>query len=159
MDLPRSADAGDAGQGVERNGDVHVPEVVLGRAEQPDLLTRAAPPGGRHRNRELVAKVLGRQRPGLVHQALERPGVDDAPALLPRAKPEIDDMVGDANHVRVVLDDDHGVPLIPQEAENRDEAFVVAGVQADGRLVQHVQCADEGRAERGGEVDALRLAP
>ena len=112
----------------------------------------------RHRNREIVAQILRGERTRLAEQALEAAGVDDAAALLAGAEPEIDDLVGDANHVGVVLDDQHRVALIAQLPQDRDQPQVVARVQADRRLVEHVERADQRRAERGGEADALRLA-
>src|SRR5215510_13664921 len=41
----------------------------------------------------------------------------------------------------VVLDDDHGVAEVAQAHEGVDEALVVALVQADRRLVEHVEHA------------------
>ncbi len=38
------------------------------------------------------------------------------------------------------------------------QAGVVARVQADGRLIQHVQHAHQARADLRGQADALRLA-
>ena len=156
--LARSADARHHGQGVERDADVDVLEVVLGRAQQLQLLAAAAPPGGRHANRELLAEIFRRQRARLLHQAFERSRVDHATALLARAESQIDDVIGDADHVGVVLDDDHGVALVAELPEDVDEPLVVARVQADRRLVEHVERADQRRAERRREVDALRLA-
>ena len=57
-----------------------------------------------------------------------------------------------------MLDDEHGVALIAQLPEDRNEPQVVARVQTDRRLVEHVERADERGAERGGEVNPLRLA-
>ena len=90
--------------------------------------------------------------------AVERAGKHDAPALLAGAEAEIDDVIGDLDHVGVVLDDEHGVALIAQLPQDVDQPQVVARVQADRRLVEHVQRADERRAERRRQVDALRLA-
>ena len=84
--------------------------------------------------------------------------VDDAAALLAGAEPDVDDVIGDADHVLVVLDDEHGVALIAKLMKDVDEPLVVARVQADRRLVQHVERADERRAERRRQVDALRFA-
>ena len=42
--------------------------------------------------------------------------------------------------------------------EGVEESFVVARVEADGRLVQNIQHATEVRAELGGEADALGFA-
>ena len=156
--LARAADAGHAGQHAERNLDVDVLEVVLRRAEDPQALVGRAAARRRHRDRELVAQVLGGQRARLLQQLLERAREDDAPALLAGAEPHVDHRVGDADHVLVVLDDQHGVPLVAQLAQDRDQPLVVARVQADRRLVEHVERADQRGPERRREVDALRLA-
>ena len=67
-------------------------------------------------------------------------------------------MVGRANGVGIVLDDEDSVAEIPQGFEDVDETLRVARVQADGWLVENVERADEMRAERSGELNALRFA-
>ena len=52
----------------------------------------------------------------------------------------------------------HAVAEIAQAAQRRDEARVVARVQADARLVEHVHHARELAPELAREADALRLA-
>ena len=52
----------------------------------------------------------------------------------------------------------HGVARVAQPAEQREQPVGVARVQADRRLVEHVQRVHQPRAERVGERDALRLA-
>src|SRR5208337_1121054 len=42
--------------------------------------------------------------------------------------------------------------------QNGDEALRVARVQADGGLVKDVECADEMRTQRSGQLDALRFS-
>ncbi len=156
--LARSAHAGHARQGAERKRHVHVLQVVRGRAGDADALTGAATPQRGHRDRQLAAQVLGGQRPGVAGEPVERALVDHAAAVLAGPQPQIDDVVGDRDHVGVVLDDQHGVALVAQLPQDRDEPQVVARMQADGRLVQHVQRVDQRRAQRRGQVDALRLA-
>ena len=77
--------------------------------------------------------------------------------MLPRARPDVDHVVGDADRLLVVLDDDHGVAEIAQPHERLDQAPVVALVQPDRRLVEHVEHADEPAADLRREPDALRL--
>ena len=67
-------------------------------------------------------------------------------------------MVGHTNHLFVVLDDEHRVALVAELPEDVDEPLIVAGVEADGRLVEHVERAHERRPQRRGEVDPLRFA-
>ena len=81
-----------------------------------------------------------------------------SPPCSPAPGPDVDDVVGDADRLLVVLDDDHGVAEIAQPHERLDEAPVVALVQADRRLVEHVEHADEPAADLRREPDALRLA-
>ena len=105
-----------------------------------------------------MPQVLRRQRSRLLQQAGQIARIDHAPALLAGAETDVDDVIGDADHVLVVLDDEHRVALVAQLPQDVDEPLVVARVQADRRLVEHVERADERRAERRRQVDALRLA-
>ena len=83
--------------------------------------------------------------------------IHHATALFAGAKTDVHDVIGDADHVFVVFDDQHGVALVAKLLEDVDEPLVVARVQADRRLVQD-DSADERRAERGRQVDPLRFA-
>jgi hypothetical protein len=76
----------------------------------------------------------------------------------PGARPHVDDVVGGADGVLVVLDDDHAVAAVAQLVERLDQAVVVALVQPDRRLVEDVEHADQRRADLRGQPDALRLA-
>jgi len=74
------------------------------------------------------------------------------------ARAYIKDMIGGADRVLVVLDDDHGIAEIAQALERLEQARVVALMQADRRLVQHVEHAGQARADLRGKPDALALA-
>ena len=80
------------------------------------------------------------------------------PAVLAGARPHVDEPVGVAHHLLVVLDHDHGVAEVAQPLERADQPVVVALVQADRRLVEDVEHADELRADLRREPQALRLA-
>ena len=95
---------------------------------------------------------------GLLEQPRQVAGIDHAAALLARAQADVDDVIGDTDHVLVVLDDEHGVALLPQLPQDVDQPLVVSRVEADRRLVEHVERADQSRPERRREVDPLRLA-
>ena len=83
---------------------------------------------------------------------------DDVAAVLARARPHVDEPVGAAHHLLVVLDDDNGVAEVAQPLERADQLVVVALVQADRRLVEDVEHADELRADLRREPQPLRLA-
>ncbi|MFM8764133.1 MAG: excinuclease ABC subunit A, partial [Spartobacteria bacterium] len=54
-----------------------------------------------------------------------------------------------------LVEEGNSVIVIEHNLEGIEEAFVVAGVEADGRLVQNIEDAAQVRAELGGEADAL----
>ena len=80
------------------------------------------------------------------------------PPCTPGPGPHLDDVVGGADRVLVVLDDDHRVADVAQALERRDHLDVVLRVQADARLVEHVEHAHQARADLRRQPDALRLA-
>ena len=86
------------------------------------------------------------------------PETHDLAAVLAGARADVDDPVGDPDGVLVVLDDDQGVAQVAQPDQGLDQPVVVALVQADGRLVEHVEHADQAGADLGGQPDALGLA-
>ena len=106
----------------------------------------------------LPGEVLARQRVRVAHDLLGRPRRDELPAVLAGARPEVDDVVRRRDRRLVVLDDEHGVAQVAQPLERAEEPVVVALVQADARLVQHVEHADQPRADLGRQPDALPLA-
>ena len=93
-----------------------------------------------------------------VEHVVERPLHHDAAAVHARARAHLDEVVGGADRVLVVLDDDDGVADVAQALERRDHLDVVLRVQADARLVEHVEHPHQPRADLRGQPDALRLA-
>jgi hypothetical protein len=91
-------------------------------------------------------------------QLLDGAAVHDLAAVLAGARADVDDPVGGADGVLVVLDDDQRVAQVAQPDQRLDQPVVVALVQPDRRLVEHVEHADQAGADLGGQPDALRLA-
>ena len=56
-----------------------------------------------------------------------------------------------------MLDHDHGVAQVAQARERADKPLVVALMQADRRLIEHIECTDEPGTELRGETDTLSL--
>ena len=63
--------------------------------------------------------------------------------MLAGARTDVDEPIGGADGVLVMLDDQHGVTEITQPQEGLDQAVVVALMQTDRRLVEYVQGSDE----------------
>ena len=141
------------------NADVDVLQVVLAGAVDDQLAARRRRPAdGRDRDRPAAGEVGAGDRLLVGQQVLARAAVDDLAAVLAGARPDVDDPVGGADGVLVVLDDDQRVAQVAQPDQRLDQPAVVALVQPDRRLVQHVEHADQAGADLGGEPDPLRLA-
>ena len=74
------------------------------------------------------------------------------------ARAHIHDMVGGEDRLLVMLDDDDAVAEVAEPVERLEQPRIVALMQPDGRLVQHIEHAGEARADLRGEADALALA-
>src|SRR6185369_15325263 len=70
----------------------------------------------------------------------------------------VDHMVGGADRLLVMLDDEHGVAEAAQALQRLQEAVVVLLVETDRGLVEDVEDAREAAADLRGEADALALA-
>jgi hypothetical protein len=79
-------------------------------------------------------------------------------AALAGAGADVDDVVGAADGVFVVLHHHQRVALVAQLVQRVQQDAVVARMQADGRFVQHVAHALQVAAQLRRQADALRLA-
>ena len=84
-------------------------------------------------------KVLARDRLRIPGDLLWCAARDDAAAGGTALRPKIDQMVGAADDVQVVFDDDDGVALIHELVEHVEQLAGVLEVQAGGRLVEDVE--------------------
>ena len=78
-------------------------------------------------------------------------------AVLTGSGTDVDHPVGGADGVLVVLDDDQGVAEVSQPDQGLDQPAVVPLVQADARLVEHVQDPDQAGPDLGRQPDPLCL--
>ena len=155
--LAGARDARHADELADGELDVDVLEVVLrGAAHREHAAIVVAPLGNRDLAR--AREELARDRLLVALDLRGRPFGDDLAAVEAGARPHVDEPVGAPHHLLVVLDDDDGVADVAQPLERLDEARVVALVEADRRLVEDVEDADELRADLRREPEPLRLA-
>ena len=84
-----------------------------------------------------MRSTLGEHRPQIpagirrvgLRELLGRAGRDHSTAVLAAFGPEVDDVVGDFDHVQVVLDDEQRVPRLEQLAECRQQLRDVVEVE------------------------------
>ena len=74
------------------------------------------------------------------------------------AWPHVNHMIGCADHVFIMLDNQHAVADVPQVFEGADQPVVVALVQSDAGLVKYIHNPGQARANLRRQTDALRLS-
>ncbi len=157
--LARARHPRDRHQPVQRHIHRHAAQVVQRRVEhrQPRRV-RQHLAALLDRMHQRLGQEAARQRFRVLRDLLGRALGDHAAAALAGARADVDDVVGAADRVLVVLDHHQRVALVAQRAQGVQQDLVVARMQADGRLVQHVAHALQVAAELRRQPDALRLA-
>ena len=151
--LARAADAGEAREAPDGQRHVDAAQVVRARAaDRQPRRRRVAQDGPRRHRRRRAALARAQELRGdavaIAHERVVAAGEHDLAAARAGAGAEVDDRVGLAHDVGVVLDDDDGVAARDQLLEHADEPVRVARVQAHRRLVEHVERAGQVGAER-----------
>ena len=77
----------------------------------------------------------------VVEDFLKCAGSDDFAATAAGAWSEVEDPVGTAHGLLVMLHNDERVSFFGQGLESVEEAFVIPWVEADGRLVEDIKHA------------------
>ena len=167
--LARARDAGDHGEAPARDVDVDVLEVVLARVVDADHVAEIAPGGfayrGKNRDGPYFFYVLAQRLPGVRglvrHHLRWRALAHELAAGAAALRPEIEDPVGAADDIEVVLDDDERMAGIEQLPERAQELRHVVEVQAGRRFIEEEELgvrACLGVGEVASELQALRLA-
>ena len=84
---------------------------------------------------------------GMLHDVVGRALGDDVAAMDAGARADVDHIVGGEDRVLVVLDDDHRVADVAQPLQRLEQPRIVALVQADRGLVEHIEHAGQPRAD------------
>ncbi len=157
--LAAAGDAGHAGEAAERDRRRDVLEIVAARAAHDELaaLVELAPLG-RERDGALAGEILAGEALRMRHDLGRRSFRDDLAAMHARGRADVDDVVGLQDRVLVMFDDNHGIAEVAQVPERHEQPRVVALMQADGWLVEHIEHAGQPRADLRGEPDALAFA-
>ncbi len=157
--FPAARHAGDADEGAERHFGGDVLQIV---ARGADKLEPAVVHGTaslrRQRDLPRAGEILARQARWVAHDVRRQALGHDFAAMDSGAGPHVDDVVGGADRFVVVLDHDHRVAEIAQSLERSQQPLIVALMQPDRRLVQHVKHAREAGADLRRQPDALAFA-
>ena len=152
--------AGDACEDAKRNLHTHILEVIGTRSGHFDAaaLFRPAPAGG-DGNLLQTDEILTGERTRIGHDLIGRALRHDFAAMDACTRADVDDKIGEPNGVLIMLNHDHGVADIAQTDERLQEPRIVALMEPDRRLVQHIEHAGEAGSDLRGQPDALAFAP
>ncbi len=158
--LARAARAGDHVDHAQGDRHVDVLEVVLPGASDDEggVVLAHEPTVARDGNGGLAAEVSAGERVLARLDLRRRSHGSHLAAERARARAEIDQVVGRGDDLAVVFDQDQGVAQVAQVLQRRQQAGVVSGMEADRRLVEHVQDAGQAAADLAGQPDSLALA-
>src|SRR5690606_9844358 len=142
--LAGTGNAGDDAESADREADIDVAEVVQAGAAKFDplfVIQRAAAAAHGVIQRFTKAAASGGAPVGgdLRETALR----DHAGAVHACAWAEVDDRVGAPHRVLIVLHDDEGIALPLKRFEGVEEGCIVAWMQANRGLIEHVEHAAE----------------
>src|SRR5439155_12723775 len=79
-------------------------------------------------------------------------------AANPRPGPEIDNQIGRAHGLFIVLDDDNGVAHVAELFEAVEQALVIARMQANTGLIENIEDADQAGTDLTRQADALSFS-
>ena len=151
--LARPGHAGDDDQHPEGDVDVDIDQVVSVGA--PDLQHTLRCPHRRFERCPVVQMATGDRVARA--QPLDRALEAHVASARAGTGAQVDDVVGDGDRLGIVLDDQHGVALVPQPQQQRVHARHIVGMQPDRRFVEDVGDVGERRAEVADHLDPLRL--
>ena len=145
--LAAARNTGDADHQAHGDVDARFLQVVAAGIQDADPAPVRRLALGGHGNLQGAAQVPAGEGFGLVDDVLHAALGDDLAAVLAGTQAHVDHVVGGADGVFVMLDDQHRVAQVAQVGEGGEQPVVVALVKADGGLVQHVHHAGQPGAD------------
>src|SRR5216683_2891804 len=156
--LAAAGNASHAGEQPQRNFRRDVFEIVAAGVDHLDGAAMVRRPALGNLHRQFAGEIFAGQRFRIVHDIGRRALRDDVAAMDAGAGADIDDMIGQPNGVLVVLDHDHGIAEVAEPLQGFQQSRIVALVQADRGLVEHIEHAGQPGADLRRQPDALALA-
>ena len=131
---------------------------MVAGADHRELLPVRRPPPRRNGDLLFAREVLSGEALFVADDFRIAAGGNDLAAADAGTGAEIDDVVGRAHGVFVVLDDEDGVAHVAQSFQRPQKPIVVARMQTDRWLIEDVQHADQAAADLPSQTNPLRLA-
>src|SRR5208282_461059 len=154
----RARDAGNRHQHAERNLQIDALQIMRARAGDAEFVRSWLAALRWNLDVKFIGEITAGERVRHLYDLVVGAGANDFSAIFSGARAQVENAVGGAHDVGIVFDDQDRVSQIAQVVQDLDQAVCIATVQADGRLVKHIQGADETRTERSSKLNSLRLA-
>jgi hypothetical protein len=156
--LAGAADSGDAAEEVEGDVEIDAAEVVDAGSGELEVLAAGFAAVFGDGDGESAGEIFPGDGVGIGGDFGDGSGGEELAAEFAGSGAEIEEVVGGADDVGIVFDDEDGVAEVAEVFHDADELGGVSGVEADAGLVEDVERADETGAEAGGELNALGFA-
>ena len=78
--------------------------------------------------------------------------------MCPGARAEIDDVISAPHRCFVMFDNDERVPFCAQRGQSLEQPHIIARMQTNGWLIQHVENTAQIRAELRRQANPLRFS-
>ena len=148
-----------AGESAQRHSGRDVLQIVGRGADhfQPAIMHRAPSPGG-DRNLANAGEILTGQAGWIGNDLGRRAFRHHMTAMNAGARSHVDDVIGGPDRFLVMLDHHHRIAEIAQVFQRLQQPCIVALMQPDRRLIEHIEHAGKSRADLRGQPDALAFA-
>ena len=113
---------------------------------------------GRNSDAQLAAQITAGERVRILQHRVAGAGKDQFAAVFARAGTQIQHVIGGQDGVGIVFHHQQRIAEIAQALQDFNQAMRIARMQADRRLIQHVERAHQMGAQRSSQLDALRFA-
>ena len=155
--FPAAGDARHNNQPPQRELDVDPFQVVLAGIADANRFAVARAAFRRNRDGQRAGKIPAGQRRFAGADFIRSSARHQFAAQPPRARAEIDHVIGALDRLRIVFDDEHRVAHVAQGRQGIEQAVVIARMQADRRLIEHIEHSAQLRADLRGEANSLRF--
>src|SRR5207249_9144689 len=125
-------------------------QVVMAGAVDLQAFVGARPALSRNGDLPDASEILASQALRVPDNVIESARRDDLTATDARTRAEIDDEIGRAHGLFIVLDDDNGIAHVAELFEAVEQALVIARVQANTGLIEIGRASCRERGENWG---------
>ena len=156
--LAGAGNAGNANKLSQREFHVDIVQVIFPCTPYSKVIAVAGAAGLRYGNAFAAGEIIAGDAALCLADVLHAASGYDLTAMHACARAYIHDIIRAAHGIFIVLYHDHRIAEVAEIFQGGNKLVVIALMQADGRLVQHIEHAGKRTADLSGQADALALA-